>query len=166
MSLSLSLSLSLYLSISLSLYLSVSLSVYLSISLSLYLSISLSLYLSIYLSIYISLSIHIYIYIYDIVVYYSLVYYTILYYTILYYTIVSIVHPCSRPSGRSLQAQRRQHVCLHAGLVHVKCACVPVLLELRRSCSYPCPNKFYRLPAVLVCYTCLFYKLSWAWAWV
>ena len=28
---------------------------------------------------------------------------------------------------------------------------------------YPCPKKFYKLPAVLFCYTVLFYKLAWAW---
>ena len=39
------------------------------------------------------------------------------------------------------------------------------LPELWYSCPYPCPNKFYKLLAVLYCYTTLLYKLSWAWAW-
>ena len=38
--------------------------------------------------------------------------------------------------------------------------------ELCHLYPYPCPKKFYKLPAVLFCYTNLFYKLAWAWAWV
>ena len=38
--------------------------------------------------------------------------------------------------------------------------------ELCHLYPYPCPKKFYRLPAVLFCCTILFYKLAWAWAWV
>ena len=30
----------------------------------------------------------------------------------------------------------------------------------------PARKKFCKLPAVLLCYTNLFYKLAWAWAWV
>ena len=37
---------------------------------------------------------------------------------------------------------------------------------LCRLYPYPCPKKFYKLPAVLFCYTNLLYKLAWAWAWV
>ena len=37
--------------------------------------------------------------------------------------------------------------------------------ELRYSYPYPCPRKFYKLPAVLFCYTNLFYEPCWAWAW-
>ena len=38
--------------------------------------------------------------------------------------------------------------------------------ELCHLYPYPCPKKFYKLPAVLFCYTKLLYKLAWAWAWV
>ena len=38
--------------------------------------------------------------------------------------------------------------------------------ELCHLYPYPCPKKFYKLPAVLFCYTNVFYKLAWAWAWV
>ena len=38
--------------------------------------------------------------------------------------------------------------------------------ELCHLYPYPCPKKLYKLPAVLFCYTDLFYKLAWAWAWV
>ena len=38
--------------------------------------------------------------------------------------------------------------------------------ELCHLYPYPCPKKFYKLPAVLFCYANLFYKLAWAWAWV
>ena len=38
--------------------------------------------------------------------------------------------------------------------------------ELCHLYPYPCPKKFYKLPAVQFCYTILFYKLAWAWAWV
>ena len=31
---------------------------------------------------------------------------------------------------------------------------------------YPCPKKLCKLPAALFCYTNLFYRLAWAWAWV
>ena len=41
-----------------------------------------------------------------------------------------------------------------------------VIIELCHLYPYPCPKKFYKLPAVLFCYTILFYKLAWAWAWV
>ena len=43
---------------------------------------------------------------------------------------------------------------------------IVIVSELCHLYPYPCPNKFYRLPAVLFCYTNLFYKLAWAWAWV
>ena len=39
-------------------------------------------------------------------------------------------------------------------------------IELCHLYPYPCPKKFYKLPAVLFCYTILFYKLAWVWAWV
>ena len=38
-------------------------------------------------------------------------------------------------------------------------------IELCHLYPYPCPKKFYKLPAVLFCYTNLFYKLAWACAW-
>ena len=38
--------------------------------------------------------------------------------------------------------------------------------ELWYSHTYPCPRKFYKLPAVTICSTHLFYKLSRAWAWL
>ena len=40
------------------------------------------------------------------------------------------------------------------------------ICELCHLYPYPCPKKFYKLPAVLFCYTNLFYKMAWAWAWV
>ena len=39
-------------------------------------------------------------------------------------------------------------------------------IELCHLYPYPCPKKFYKLPAVLFCCTILFYKVAWAWAWV
>ena len=39
-------------------------------------------------------------------------------------------------------------------------------IELCHLYPYPCPKKFYKLPAVLFYHTNLFYKLAWAWAWV
>ena len=38
--------------------------------------------------------------------------------------------------------------------------------ELCHLYPYPCPKKFYKLPAALFRCTNLFYKLAWAWAWV
>ena len=40
------------------------------------------------------------------------------------------------------------------------------VVELCHLYPYPCPKKFYKLPAVLFSYTNLFYKLAWARAWV
>ena len=50
------------------------------------------------------------------------------------------------------QAAQREQTTLHNG-------------ELWCSFPYPCPKKFYKLPAVLFHHTKLLYELSWAWAW-
>ena len=53
-----------------------------------------------------------------------------------------------------------------AGLLEVPRADLSTIHELCHLYPYPCPKKLYKLPAVLFCYTFLFYKLAWAWAWV
>ena len=69
-----------------------------------------------------------------------------------------IKHTCGNSTGckRSQQLQIRI-LCMFHALPHSP-------PELWHSYPYPCPNKLYKLRAVLFCYTSLFYKLSWAWA--
>ena len=115
----------------------------------------------IYIYIYICMCIYIYIYT-------NIYTYTYMYIcTYIYIYIYTHTHVCL---SRSLSLYIYIYIYTYTSMLWLRrrtCSrLIEVVDELWYSYPYPCPSKTYTLPAALLCYTHLLYKLSWAWAWV